>query len=179
MQIKRVVTAVDDGKSVIQEDQVLTPVTGDIMPGTEIYPLWGTEGPVPPFGEKGAEGATTPFFPGPGGTRFGIFTFPPEERDAPPAEPPAPEVLEALAADLEGNLPGVLGIFEPDNPGFHQTATVDYSIVVQGTLTLEVDDGAEAELPTGSCVVQRGTRHAWHSYGGETAALAYVIVASS
>jgi quercetin dioxygenase-like cupin family protein len=179
MQIKRVVTAVDNGKSVIQEEQVVTPVTGDLMPGTEIFPLWGTEGAVPPFSKKGDEGVPTPFFPGPGGTRCGIFTFPPEQRDAPPAEPPAPEVLEALAADLEGKLPGLLGTFEPDNPGFHQTATIDYSIVLQGTVTLEVDDGAEVELPTGSLVVQRGTRHAWHNYGSETAALAYVIIASA
>ena len=45
MQIKRVVTAVDEhGKSVVQEDAVVPPVNADLFPGTDIWVLWGTEG---------------------------------------------------------------------------------------------------------------------------------------
>lgn len=179
IQIKRVVAAVDGGgRSVIQEDAAVPAVTADLMPGTEYFPIWGLEGPPPPVGNVPVEGATKPFFPAPGGTRFGVLTFPPEERGAPAPEAPEPEVLEKLAADLEGKMPGLLAAMEPDAPGFHTTKTVDYDIVIQGELTLELDDGAEATLPTGTCIVQNGTRHAWHNYGTQTAILAFVIVAS-
>lgn len=178
MEIKRVVTAVDaDGKSIVQEDAPLAPRTARMMPGTDIWMVWGTEGDIPEAGTHPVPDQQPTFFPGPGGTRFGIFTFPPgAKRDAPPPQMPEPEVMEKLAAEAEEVFPGLLAAFEPDAPGFHTTPTVDYDIVLQGTLTLALDDGAEVELPAGSCVVQNGTRHAWHNYGDETAMLAYVIV---
>jgi hypothetical protein len=58
----------------------------------------------------------------------------------------------------------------------HSTPTVDHDIMPQGPLTFELDDGAEVELPPGSCVGQNGTRHAGHNCGEETAVLAFVIV---
>lgn len=177
MQIKRVVTAVDgDGKSVVQEDTVVAPATAALFPGTEIWTLWGTEGPIRMPAAQPAQAQVPGFFPGAGGTRFGIFTFPPEERDAPPPEMPDEETMAQLAGEVEEKLPGLLGVFEPDAPGMHQTTTIDYCVVLQGTLTLELDDGAEAQLPHGTCIVQNGTRHAWRNYGTETAVLAFVIV---
>ena len=59
---------------------------------------------------------------------------------------------------------------EPDAPGMHATQTVDYDIVIEGDLCLELDDGVEVRLPTGSCVVQHGTRHAWHNRSSTGAA---------
>ncbi|HEX4109848.1 MAG TPA: cupin domain-containing protein [Solirubrobacteraceae bacterium] len=177
MEIKRVVTAVNgEAKSVVQEDAPLPPATAGLFPGTDIYLLWGTEGKIDMPAHTPARSATAPFFPGPGGTRFGVFTFPPQTRDAPAPQAPPAEVLESLVAEAEQTFPGLVAAFEPESPGMHTTPTIDYDIVLQGTLTLELDDGAEVELPPGSCIVQNGTRHAWHNYGSETALLAYVIV---
>lgn len=179
IQIKRVVTAVDvDGKSVIQEDAPLAPVNIELMPKTDAYQVWGTEGEIVAPGHEPVEGATHSFFPGPGGTRLGVITFPPQQRDAPPPPAPDAETMEKLVAEAETKLPGLLEPFEPDAPGFHTTRSVDYDIVLQGELTLELDDGAEATLPAGTCVIQNGTRHAWRNYGNEVAVLAYVIVAA-
>lgn len=176
-EFKRVVTAVDaDGRSVIQEDAVLPAITAGLFPDTEIFSVWGTEGPLQAPVQQPAKAVVPAFFPGPGGTRFGIFTFPPQQRDAPPGEAPEPDVLAGLVEEIEGKLPGLVGVFEPDAPGFHQTATVDYLVVVSGTLTLEVDDGQEAELPTGTVIVQNGTRHAWRNYGDTDAVLAFIAV---
>ncbi|UNN04731.1 cupin domain-containing protein [Rhodococcus opacus] len=58
----------------------------------------------------------------------------------------------------------------------HQTTTVDYSIVVEGELYLELDDGAEVHLPTGATIVQNGARHAWRNRSDQPATLAYVIL---
>jgi quercetin dioxygenase-like cupin family protein len=177
MHIKRVVTAVDAaGKSVVQEDAVVPPARADLFPGTDIWVLWGSEGQMTTPVRAPARGQAPTFFPGPGGTRFGIFTFPTEQRHAPPPQTPDQHTMATLAAEVEEKLPGLLGVFEADHPGMHTTRTVDYDIVLQGTLTLELDDGAEVELPPGSCIIQNGTRHAWHNYGKETAVLAFVLI---
>ncbi|CAN5257704.1 cupin domain-containing protein [soil metagenome] len=176
LEIKRVVTGVDaNGTSIFYEDAVLPPLTAGLFPGTEFFQLWGTEGalasPVvnPMSDNKG-------FFPGLGGTRFGLFRFPPEI--GAPDEAPAPdeETLNALVAESEEVLPGLLGVFEPDAPGFHQTVTIDYAVVIEGDLWLELDNGAETHLPVGSTIIQNGARHAWHNHGDVPATLAYVIL---
>ena len=43
----------------------------------------------------------------------------------------------------------------------HRTATLDFEYIIEGTLTLELDDGVEVELGPGDVVVQNGTRHRW------------------
>ncbi|HEX4108312.1 MAG TPA: cupin domain-containing protein [Solirubrobacteraceae bacterium] len=177
MQIKRVVTAVDEqGRSVVQEEGELELVEPELFAGYGMWLVWGTEGALQMPAPIGTEPALRPFFPGPGGTRFGVFSLPPEPRDAPPAGPPDEESLQRTVAEAEELLPGMLSVFEPDHPGMHTTPTIDYDIVIKGTLTLELDDGVEVELPPGTAIVQNGTRHAWHNYGAETAIMAYVIV---
>ena len=59
-------------------------------------------------------------------------------------------------AEAEDKVPGLLGIFEPDAPGMHQTVSLDYVIVLEGDLWIELDDGAEVHLPTGTCLIQNG-----------------------
>jgi quercetin dioxygenase-like cupin family protein len=106
------------------------------------------------------------------------LTFPPDPApDAAPAAQPDESTLNELVAEAEEKFPGLIGAFEPDAPGMHQTVTVDYAIVLAGELWLELDDGAEVRLPTGSCVVQNGARHAWRNKSNGPATLAYVMVA--
>jgi hypothetical protein len=172
--IKRVVTAVDEkGKAVVEEELALRPIEIDMMPGAEFYAVWGHDDTPTAPAEK-PTAAHYPFFPGPGGTRFGLVRFPPE------AHATAAEMDEAamgaMVADCQQKLPGLIEAFEPDAPGMHTTQTVDYDLVLEGELHLELDDGAEVRLPAGSCIVQNGTRHAWHNRGDVPATLAYVIV---
>ncbi|CAN5648289.1 hypothetical protein BH11ACT8_BH11ACT8_02160 [soil metagenome] len=174
--IKRVVTAVTDaGQSVVLEDAVLPPVTLALMPGVEMFQVWGTEGPlVSPLGQP--QPASGGFFPGAGGTRFGLFRLPPE-----PKEPVEPEPLDdataaAGVAEAESKVAGLLGVFDPNAPGMHQTVTTDYIIVIEGDLWVEVDDGVEVHLPVGTCLVQNGARHGWRNHGDVPATLAYVIL---
>ena len=60
-------------------------------------------------------------------------------------------------------LPGLIDVLEPNHPGMHTTDTVDFDIVISGEVYLELDDGEEVLLKAGDCVVQNGTRHAWHN----------------
>ena len=47
----------------------------------------------------------------------------------------------------------------------HRTATLDYDVVLEGTIGLELDNGIEVMLHAGDIVVQNGTRHRWHNRG--------------
>jgi quercetin dioxygenase-like cupin family protein len=58
----------------------------------------------------------------------------------------------------------------------HRTDTVDFDVVLSGELYLEVDDGAEVLLKAGDCVIQNGTRHAWHNRSPENCLVAVAIV---
>jgi mannose-6-phosphate isomerase-like protein (cupin superfamily) len=176
--IKRVVTGVDaKGTSVVYSDAPAPPVELALMPGVQMFQLWGTEGPIiSPVSDP--EPTNPTFFPGPRGTRFGVFRFPPEAAPDPDAPQPDAAALEAGAAEAEAKLPGLLGIFEPDAPGMHQTRTVDYVIVLEGHMAVELDDGVEVDLPVGSCVVQNGARHGWRNKGTTPGTLGYVIVSA-
>jgi hypothetical protein len=44
---------------------------------------------------------------------------------------------------------------------FHTTDTIDVNIVLEGEMSLLLDDGVVVELHAGDCVVQNGARHAW------------------
>ncbi|WFU41513.1 cupin domain-containing protein [Bradyrhizobium sp. CB82] len=69
------------------------------------------------------------------------------------------------SAEYMSRLPGLAKRFEPENPGMHTTDTVDYGILVEGEISLELDDGQVVALKPGDVVVQNGTRHAWRNPG--------------
>ena len=57
----------------------------------------------------------------------------------------------------------------------HRTQTVDYGIVMEGALTLVLDD-SEVELKVGSVVIQRGTNHAWANRSGKVCRMLFILV---
>ncbi len=58
----------------------------------------------------------------------------------------------------------------------HATDSVDYAMVVAGEIWLVLDDGAEALLTLGDCLVQDGARHAWHNRKPEPCVMVAVVV---
>lgn len=73
-------------------------------------------------------------------------------------------------------LPGMIDVLELDHPGMHTTETVDFDVIVSGEVYLELDDGAEVLLKAGDCVIQNGTRHAWHNRSSEKCVVAVTLV---
>jgi uncharacterized cupin superfamily protein len=57
----------------------------------------------------------------------------------------------------------------------HRTRTVDYIIVLEGEVTLLLDED-EVHLAPHDVVIQRGTNHAWINRGREPALLAAILV---
>jgi len=138
-----------DGRSMIVSD-------ADAPGGDPMAGLWRTD-PAP--GPEGYDGEVdlTRLEPPAGGTSWRVFDLPPDE-----------VVAEYLARQ---EIPGV------ESDGFPRTETVDYVMVLEGEVTLELDEGS-VDLSTGDCVVQRGTRHAWRNRTGRPVRMAVVMVST-
>ncbi|WP_199241058.1 cupin domain-containing protein [Naasia lichenicola] len=124
-----------------------------------------------------ADGETAPsrgrLVPAPGETSLVIVTFPPDsvfmsaDFDGP-----------AAGAEQFDFAPDFAASFEPDAPGKHQTETIDYDIVLDGEIWLELDDET-AHLRTGDVVIQTGTRHAWRNNGDRPATMCFVLIGAT
>jgi hypothetical protein len=167
-----VVTGHDgDGKAVFVSDEEVDGIAPALTPGTEFHRLWGGD-EAPRFPDDGSPPSHESYFPPVGGYRFGMFSVPPGHR----LTRPRPDDLDAAIAEFNAALPGLDGYMERDAPGMHTTDTIDFEVVLEGEVWLELDDGAEVHLRAGDTVVQNGTRHAWRNHGDTTARLAVFIV---
>ena len=172
MNARRVVTGHSaDGKAVFVSDEVVEPVTLALLPGSEFHQLWGTD-TTANFPDDGSRPHAPRYFPAVGGCRFGFFTIPP---DGGVGAPPDLDLAAALA-EFDQRLPGMAEYLDPDDPGMHTTATIDFGVVLSGAATLELDDGAKVVLATGDTYVQNGTRHRWSNTGSVPAVLAVALI---
>jgi quercetin dioxygenase-like cupin family protein len=60
----------------------------------------------------------------------------------------------------------------------HTTPTVDYGVVLQGEIVLDLDNGETTELGAGDVIVQNGVRHAWRNPTTEPATVFFVLMGS-
>jgi len=171
MQQRRIVTGHDaTGRSVFVSDEAVEPVTVSLLPGAEFHQMWARDAPASlPHDADAPDGWR--YFPPSDGFRFGLFTLGPDSVTL-------PEDLDIGAAlgELEAHLPGMGEVMEPDHAGMHTTDTVDFDIVMSGEVWLELDDGQKVRLGPGDCVVQNGTRHAWHNRTSEPVTVAVALV---
>jgi mannose-6-phosphate isomerase-like protein (cupin superfamily) len=151
--VRRVVTGLDTvGRSVFLSD-------GD-APGSDSWAeVWLGDPAAGPDALFDTALGVTVLDPPAGGTVFRVFHVPPDA-----------VMIEAMAA----NRAAIEGI-EAD--GFHTTHTVDYVMVLDGEIGLELDAG-EVTLGPGDCVVQRGTRHAWRNRSDAPVKMMAVMVST-
>ena len=143
-QTRRIVTGHDaDGKAIFESDTVLTtcnpftddgsaPPAGSTIPGfTVIHKAEGYPAPI--------QGPVTEYHSkiiplvDESGSICRIVDFPPIPEDA--------------VTDRAGLM--------------HRTQSLDFAVVLKGTIKLELDDGVEKTVKEGDVVVQRGTIHSW------------------
>ena len=77
-----------------------------------------------------------------------------------------------MAEYLKAGIPGL------DEKGFHRTGTLDFLILLDGELTLELEEGS-VRMERGDVVVQRDTNHAWRNTGDTPARCMSVICTPS
>ena len=171
MSIRCVVTGQNaSGKSVIMRDSPVQPVTLALLPGYEFHRLWGSDS-TPELPSDGTPPPHPRYFPPKNGFRFAFFTIPPDTM----TNITQIDIARALE-EIQQKLPGMIEVLEPDHPGMHTTDTVDFDVILSGEVVLELDDGAEVLLKAGDCVIQNGTRHAWHNRSTQNCVIAVALV---
>ncbi|MCU1400785.1 MAG: cupin [Acidimicrobiales bacterium] len=147
MSVRRVVTGhTADGRAIVVSDEA---VEGHAIgaAGAGATFLWGRDDPGR-FPDDGRPQTMSAAFPPPGGCAIAMITLAPTGDDF-------HHFVEHVLAPWA----------DPDQPGMHRTATLDYDFVLDGSVGLELDDGVEVVLGPGDLVVQNGTRHRWHNRG--------------
>jgi quercetin dioxygenase-like cupin family protein len=175
MKVRRLVTGPDtEGKSVVAHDGA-PPWSKDFVhtPGFASSVVWTTAAPVRPDAKDPTE-ALTSIVPGPGGTSFVMLTFPPDSVMGDPSFDP-----QAAGQEHAEESPGLVAFFEPDASGMHTTPTVDYGIVLEGEIWLELDGGKTVHLKQHDVIVQNGTRHAWRNKSTTLTKMAFVLIGKS
>lgn len=177
MQIRRVVAGTGaDGHSVILLDG-FAPHSHDFtsLPGQSQTRIWFTS-QTPPTLVPDGEPTTPdgPVLPDAGGASFVVVRFAPDSLAEDPDFDPV-----AAGQEFAHCAPDIAAATETDNPGMHRTPTVDYGIVLEGEIWLEVDGGVQAKLTRGDTVVQLAGRHAWRNKTEEPALVAFVLTGAA
>ncbi len=159
-QVRRVVTGHDGaGRSVVVFD--------DVHDYKRRIQIWTTEGA--PADNSGAvtdaAQRETRLEAPPQGSMFWLVELPPSQEIAPEEVASTAERLAAEGAVTHSD----------SRPGMHTTRTIDYMVVLDGEVTLLLDEG-EVTLHKYDTVVQRGTAHHWENRGTEPARLAFVLL---
>lgn len=102
--------------------------------------------------------------------------------DSSPARIPVGTDVEDMGARILGTAPPKNGTrfavidFPPGNkPHMHRTETIDYVIVLEGEIEMDMDDST-VKMKAGEIMVQRGTNHAWANRSNARARIAFVLM---
>jgi mannose-6-phosphate isomerase-like protein (cupin superfamily) len=173
---RRIVTGHDaTGNAVILEDGPpprVARVGG--ASGPMFYEVWNTrETPVRIDRNSGEPSETgIQLAPPKNGTRIRVLDIPPEDGTL---DTLSPEDARAHFASI-----GAADASSHTGAGsrhayMHRTETIDYGIVLQGEITLIMDQG-ETTVRAGDIVIQRGTNHGWANRSGKNCRIAFVLI---
>ena len=173
---RRIVTGHDEhGRAVIVEDGPpprVARIGGEL--GPLFYEVWSTrETPARidrASGEPPEEGIT--LAPPKNGTRIRVLDVPPEDPRIAQLTPEQARAhfAEVGAADAASHSGG-----GSRHAFMHRTETIDYGIVLEGEITLILDEG-ETVVRAGDIVIQRGTNHGWANRSGKPCRIAFILI---
>ena len=173
---RRVVTGHRAGKSVVLSDQRRQPYKFKTVAGFEQTYMWSTNGTLESDPNKVERELPKSALPPANGSILHVVTFPPARTAASSiSDPWQPDPAQA-AQEFLTRLPGLADTFERDGSQMHVTQTVDYAILLDGELWLELDDGEMVHLVAGVIVVQQATRHGWRNKSEHPATIAFVML---
>lgn len=174
--VRRIVTGHDaQGRAVFQEDG---PVPRVQRIGGEHGPLffevWNTrETPAVidrASGEPAEEGIQ--LVPPTNGTRIRVLDIPP---DGDRLDNVTPEQARAHFAEVGATDAASHSGAGSRHAHMHRTQSVDYGIVLEGELTLILDEG-ETVCRAGDIIVQRGTNHGWANRTDRNCRIAFILI---
>jgi hypothetical protein len=170
---RRVVTGHDDqGRSIALLDTGPGNVLiNDALAVTD-YEMWATDESPASILRVPADPSGRPVMipPNPNGTVIRVADFEPD-----PSITGEAEVADA-ASRAFAQLDPTASQWEPGaHPGMHRTETVDYAIVMEGSIDMLLDVG-EVHLEAGDVLVQMGTKHAWINRSGGTTRVIFILI---
>lgn len=59
---------------------------------------------------------------------------------------------------------------------FHRTNSIDYGIVLEGEVELELEDGRKKTVGKHGVIVQRGTNHLWRNTTDKVCRIAFILI---
>jgi len=173
--IRRVITGHDtNGRAVVIEDGPAPMVRlNPLRPGHVSTDLWKTEATPVVLRREMPDPTPGPkvIHPPHGGTVFRISELapePPEIRNMSAEQ--AREVFKAMGNE-RANTFGRGG----RHPMMHRTQSLDYAVVLEGEVTLVLDD-EDVHLKAGDVVIQCGTNHAWSNRSDKPCRMLYVLI---
>lgn len=169
-QIRRVVTGHDaDGGAIVVSDETATCILErPNRPGVTLTNLWQTDRtPAPINGPEETVDGPLILAPPENGSVCRIVEFQPEDPDVLAKLDGATAFAEMGAAETV--------VENARHPFMHRTATVDYGIVLEGEITMLLDD-SEVTVRAGDVVIQRGTNHAWSNRSAAPCRIAFILI---
>jgi mannose-6-phosphate isomerase-like protein (cupin superfamily) len=167
---RRLVTGNVGGRSVVQSDEQMEAYQFRTVPGYEHTLIWVNTATPDLSKEQRFDRYPDSVVPGPGGSSLHVVTFPPGSVFTDPSFEG-----EAARNEMLIRLRGLADHFEKEDPAMHKTNTVDYAVVYDGEIWLELDDGETLHLKRGDVVVQNGTRHAWRNKGTQSVTMLFFL----
>jgi mannose-6-phosphate isomerase-like protein (cupin superfamily) len=173
--IYRVVTGHDEnGNAIILENGPLNTVMDlEAVPGTKFHEVWNTSDTPAPITNAQTDPTLGPVVlpPMKAGTRIRFVDIPPDTEEFLTQGKGKMKDMFSKVGDEDAS---TVKDYSP-HPLMHRTESVDYGIVIEGELTLIVDNG-EAILKPGSVVIQRGTNHAWANRSGKMCRILFILI---
>lgn len=172
--VRRIITGHDDaGRSIILREDADAPnsFASDTIEGFGATVLWyETADPVDHADDSDPAPAGAKIdFPRPGETVVRIADFPPD------AVYPK-NAGDAVFDEIDGHEERDAGASDGSKHfWFHRTESIDYAVVLEGEITLLVDEG-ETVMRAGDVAVQRATSHAWSNRTDKVARMMFVLV---
>jgi mannose-6-phosphate isomerase-like protein (cupin superfamily) len=171
IKVRRVVTGHDErGKAIVSMDGDPPHVITSAIPGEYFTEVWKTF-QSPALIDSGEDTTLGPrkMSPHKMGSAVRLVQIPPES-----GKPMDDEARKAHFASL-GSPEASMGSGPSRHPLMHRTETIDYGVVLEGELTLILDD-SEVDLKPGDIVVQRGTNHAWSNRSGKPCRILFILL---
>jgi len=172
---RRIVTGHNDKGVAIVASDTSPPEQRPMGPnGPRFFEVWNTSGAPATIDRFSVDPpvAGLVLTPPVRGTRIRVNEFPPES-----AQDSSPDMAEALKQfENIGGANAFTGGHGSDRHALmHRTSTIDYGIVLEGEITLILDED-ETVVKAGDIVIQRGTNHAWANRGTTNCRIAFILV---
>jgi mannose-6-phosphate isomerase-like protein (cupin superfamily) len=171
--LRRVVVGHDShGQAIVLSDGEPEIIVNNPASGFYSAQMWVTDSaPVALGAGLPHQAQQLAFVPPQHGSTMRVIQFPPEDKSIYKIDASGAKKLFAL---LGGENVSTYNAHGP-HPLMHRTESLDYGIVLEGEITMILDE-TEIVLKTGDVLVHLGTSHAWRNHSENMCRMAFILI---